>query len=203
MMRMNGLEMHCYWSNYFLVSFTMSIACALVMFIFGKYIIEVTFFMNTSPVLLWAVFVGWAIAQLAMATLFQIFIDSAKAATIVGYVLSIFSTLIGVPICTVIFPAPMTLPFLLTLYPPLALSRIVYLLGMACADSVECFRHIRDADAELLLCLGVLYGWFLVFLLSVYLNDMVQQEYGVAKRPAVIEKGLQWLRRGREQALLA
>lgn len=102
--------------------------------------------MSTSWVLLWTIFIGWAIAQLSMAALVQIFIDSAKSATIVGYVLSIFSTLIGIPICTVIFPTPMTLPFLLTLYPPLALSRIVYILGSACADSVECIRNFSDGS---------------------------------------------------------
>lgn len=80
-------------------------------------------------------FIGWAIAQVSMASIFQIFINSSKTATIVGYILSIFSTLIGVTICTVIFPYPMTLPLLLILYPPFGLSRIVFHLGMACADT--------------------------------------------------------------------
>jgi hypothetical protein len=135
-MKMNGLSMRCYWINFFAVSFGMSIACSSIMFIAGKYLILIDFFVHTSALLLWAVFLGWAVAQVAMAALFQIFINSAKTATIVGYVLSIFSTLVGVPICTVIFPAPMALPLYLTLYPPLALSRIIYHLGTACADSL-------------------------------------------------------------------
>jgi hypothetical protein len=202
-MKMNGLEMRCYWINFFIVSFAMSIACSTIMYLAGRYAIQIDFFIYTSPALLWTLFVGWAIAQVAMATLFQIFINSAKTATIVGYVLSVFSTLVGVPVCTVIFPAPMTLPLALLLYPPLALSRSVYLLGMACADSTECFRSFADATQELLLCLAVLYGWAFVFLLAVYLNEVVQQEYGVARRPALVEKVVKWLRRPRESATLA
>jgi hypothetical protein len=42
-----------------------------------------------------------------------------------------------------------------------------------------------------------------MFLLAVYMNDMVQQEYGVAKRPPWLEKTLQYLRSSRGQGLLA
>jgi hypothetical protein len=202
-MRMNGLEMRSYWGNFFLVSFGMSMACSCIMFVAGRYAIEVTFFVHTSALLLWTVFVGWAVAQVAMAALFQVFINSAKTATIVGYVLSIFSTLVGVTICTVIFPAPMTLPLPFLLYPPFALSRIVFHLGLACADSRECYRAVADADPELLLSLALLFGWALVFLLAVWLNEVVQQEYGVAHRPAIIEQLLRWRRKNKDSAVLA
>ena len=175
MMKMNGLEMRCYWGNFFIVSFGMSMACSTIMYLVGRFIIQIDFFILTSAGLLWAVFVGWAIAQTAMAAFFQIFINSAKTATIVGYVLSIFSTLVGVPLSTVIFPAPLVLPLPLLLYPPLTLSRIVYHLGVACADSTECVRSVSGANGELLLAICVLYGWTLMFLVSVWLNDMVQQ----------------------------
>lgn len=42
-----------------------------------------------------------------------------------------------------------------------------------------------------------------MFLLAMFMNDMVQQEYGVAKRPPWLEKILQCLRRRREEGLLA
>lgn len=145
-MKMNGLEMRSYWINYFIVSFTLSITTSTIMFVVGRYIIEIEFFVKTNAALMWTVFVGWAIAQVAMAALFQIFIDSSKTATIVGYILSIFSTLVGVTICTVIFPSPMTMPVGLVMYPPFSLSRIIFHLGMACADSRECYRAFWDAD---------------------------------------------------------
>lgn len=44
---------------------------------------------------MWVMLIGWAIAQIGMTNFVQIFISNAKSATIVGYVLSIFSTLLG------------------------------------------------------------------------------------------------------------
>lgn len=133
-MKMNGLNVKLYWVNFFIVSFMLTIVCSMIMYVVGTYIIEITFFTKTSWVVIWITFIGWAIAQISMTSFFQIFINNSKTATIIGYILSIFSTLIGVTICTVVFPAPLTLPLLLIMYPPFALSRIVFHLGMACAD---------------------------------------------------------------------
>lgn len=187
--------MRCYWGNFFVVSVAMGLACSLFMFLMGRYVIEVTFFVATSAGVLGVVFLGWALAQVSLAAFVQVFIDSAKSATIVGYVLSIFSTLVGVAICTVIFPAPMTLPIALVLYPPFALSRIVFYLGTACADSRECYHSLADIDSEMALCLTILYLWVLVFPLAAWLNGVVQQEYGVARPPAWLAAVLRWLRR--------
>ncbi len=133
-MKMNGLNVKLYWVNFFIVSFLLTLLCSLIMYLVGAYVLQITYFTMTSPAIIWVTFVGWAIAQVSMTSFFQIFIDNSKTATIIGYILSIFSTLIGVTICTVVFPFPLTLPFLLILSPPFALSRIVFHLGMACAD---------------------------------------------------------------------
>ena len=45
--------------------------------------------------LIWVTYIGWAIAQIALTSFVQIFISNSKTATIVGYLLSIFSTIIG------------------------------------------------------------------------------------------------------------
>jgi len=34
--------------------------------------------------------------------------------------------------------------------------------------------------------LAILYLWFLVYLISIWLNQMVQQQYGVAKNPYLV-----------------
>jgi hypothetical protein len=44
---------------------------------------------------MWTVFIGWGIAQIGMTNLVQIWISNGKSATIIGYILSIFSTLLG------------------------------------------------------------------------------------------------------------
>ena len=123
-----------------------------------------------------------------MTSLVQIFINNSKTATIVGYIISIFSTLIGEVIATLIFPLPMTFPYALLLYPPFALCRIIYYLGWSCSNNTGCYRSLAGLEAEPIAALVVLFCWSGVFVLSIWLNEMVQQEYGVAKRPKAIER---------------
>jgi len=106
-MKMNGLDPNVFWINFMLVSLCLSFVTSLNMYIWGSYIIQVPFFTDTSFGVIWLLFGGWAIAQTAMASFFQVFLDSARTATIIGYVLSIFSTLLAMALCTVIFPYPM------------------------------------------------------------------------------------------------
>ena len=94
-MKMNGLDSKHYWINYFIVSFLLCMVTSLNMYIFGAYIIGIDFFQQTSLMLIWITFIGWAIAQIALTSFVQIFISNSKTATIVGYLLSIFSTIIG------------------------------------------------------------------------------------------------------------
>lgn len=135
-MKMNGLNIKLYWVNFFIVSFLLTFITSLLMYLTALYVLDITFFTNTSSVIIWAVFIGWAIAQVSLTSFIQIFINNSKTATIVGYFISIFSTLIGVTLCSVVFPYPKHLPFLLLFYPPFALSRVVYLIGLACAESM-------------------------------------------------------------------
>ena len=56
------------------------------------------------------VILGWAISQLSIASFVQIFINKGRTATVVGYVLCIFLTLIGQTFASGIFPMPTVMP---------------------------------------------------------------------------------------------
>jgi hypothetical protein len=146
-MKMNGLDSKHYWVSFFIVSFCLSLLTSLTMYIFGYFVFKIEFFTETSAPLIWVMFVGWAIAQIAMTSFVQIFIDNSKTATIIGYILSIFSTLIGEVLATLIFPQPMTFPLLLLLYPPFALCRIIYHLGLSCSNNTGCYQSIYGLDS--------------------------------------------------------
>jgi hypothetical protein len=94
-MRMNGLKIKYYWICTFIFNFLLSMITFSIFYIFGKYVLGLSFFIQTSGVLLWVMLIGWGIAQISMTNFVQIFIRNAKSATIIGYILSIFSTLIG------------------------------------------------------------------------------------------------------------
>jgi hypothetical protein len=174
-MKMNGLDSKHYWVNFFIISFLLSMLTSLNMYIFGTYVIDIVFFKQTSMLLIWVIFIGWAVAQIAMTSLVQVFITNSRTATIVGYLLSIFSTLIGGVISNVIYPLPMTMPLGLLLYPPFALCRIVFYLGWACSDISGCYRSLTGINSEMALCIFILYAWFLIYILSIWLDEIVQQ----------------------------
>ena len=94
-MKMNGLNIKYYWISTFIVNFLLSITTFFVFYIFGYFVIGLSFFRETGTILFWIILVGWAIAQISLTNFVQIFLNNAKSATIVGYLLSIFSTLVG------------------------------------------------------------------------------------------------------------
>ena len=178
-MRMNGLKLKYYWISTFIFNFLISIVTFTIFYIFGAFVFNLSFF-TTSSVLLWVVLIGWGIAQISMTNLVQIFIRNAKSATIIGYILSIFSTLLGETISVAVYADPLTMPTSLLLYPPFALCRIIYHIGIACS-STGCYQSIFDINEESIKIIIILYLWFLIFLGSVWLDGRVQQEFGVGK----------------------
>lgn len=179
-MRMNGLKLKYYWISTFCFNFVISMITFSVFYIFGRFVLQLTFFYS-SWVLFWVVLVGWAIAQISMTNLVQIFIRNGKSATIVGYILSIFSTLLGETIAVAVYADPLRMPIFLLMYPPFALCRIIYHMGIACS-STGCYSSIWDINEESVIIIVILYMWMLVFLFSIWLDSRVQQEFGVAKK---------------------
>jgi hypothetical protein len=90
---------------------------------------------------MWILLIGWAIAQISLTNLVQIFLKNSKSASILGYILSIFSTLVGETISMGVYPDPLRMPFVLLLYPPFSLCRIIYIMGIACS-STGCYSSL-------------------------------------------------------------
>ena len=94
-MKMNGLNVKYYWISTFLFNFAITSLMLFIFYSFGRWFLKLTMFVDTDPIVFWALLIGWAIALISMTNFVQIFINSAKSATIVGYLLSIFSCFIG------------------------------------------------------------------------------------------------------------
>lgn len=58
-----------------------------------------------------------------MAFFFQVFIQKARAATIVGYILSIWTIITAVTFNVGVYPVPLTIPMGMRLYPHFAFCR--------------------------------------------------------------------------------
>lgn len=94
-MKMNGLNVKYYWVSSFIFNFAITLFMLIVFYGFGRYYLQLTMFVETSVGVFWILLIGWAIALISMTNFVQIFINSAKSATIIGYLLSIFSCFVG------------------------------------------------------------------------------------------------------------
>ena len=94
-MKMNGLNVKYYWISSFIFNFIITFVMLITFYSFGRFYLQLTMFVETSAVVFWLLLIGWAISLISMTNLVQIFINSAKSATIIGYLLSIFSCFVG------------------------------------------------------------------------------------------------------------
>lgn len=94
-MKTNGLSMVSYWVVTFGFNFMLSAITFTTFYVFGTYVMKLSYFTETSGVLIMVVLFGWAIAQISLTNFVQVFISKAKSATIIGYVMAVFLTLVG------------------------------------------------------------------------------------------------------------
>jgi len=188
-MKMNGLKMINYWIANYLWCLCLYIIAVSLFFIFGRFILKTDFFTETNPLILFAVFLGWGLCQVSMAVFFQNFFARAKTAIIVGYLLSTWTSIIGVTFSEAAYPTPRELPYNIRLFPPFAFVRIIYQLTFECGN-MKCVQNFADLGGEMWSCFAIVYGGALVFLLlGLYLDVVLPQEYGVQKHPLFFLKG--------------
>jgi len=106
MMKLNGLSIVHYWFVVFIFNLLLSSITFTTFFVFGKYILKLSYFTETSSVLIITILFGWSLSQIGMANFFQVFINKAKTATIIGYIVSIFTSLLGQALSAGIYPVP-------------------------------------------------------------------------------------------------
>lgn len=106
MMRMNGLSITTYWFVNFIFNFTISMVTFLVFYLFGVFVIGNAFFTNTSIALIWILLVGWAICQIGISMFVQVFISNSRAANIIGYLMTIWTNLVGATLSVAMYQYP-------------------------------------------------------------------------------------------------
>lgn len=109
-MKTNGLTMGSYWTVTFLFNISLSAITFSVFYIFGREVLQLNYFTDTSAALMVVILAGWALSQVSIANFVQVFISKSKSATIVGYVMSIFLTLVGEALAVGVFAMPVSMP---------------------------------------------------------------------------------------------
>jgi hypothetical protein len=106
MMRMNGLGILTYWGVSFLFNFLISFATYAIFYAFGYFIMQNAFFLHTSFALICVVLFGWIICQIGISMFFQVFISNSRAANIIGYLMTIWTNLIGATLSVALYQYP-------------------------------------------------------------------------------------------------
>lgn len=135
---MNGLKIRYYWLTFFFFNLMLCLITNLLFYLLGTFVLDGSFFTKTSTALIILVSLGWSLSQIGMAAFFQTFLNQSKSANIIGYLFSIWTTMIGATLSLACYQFPSQLPIGLRIIPPFAFVRSYYLMMMQCS-SADCF----------------------------------------------------------------
>ncbi|CAI2381584.1 unnamed protein product [Moneuplotes crassus] len=182
-MKMNGLRMYNYWIISFIIDMILYIITVIIFILFGRFVLQLSFFYETSYLVLCVFFLGWGICQISLGFFFSVFLNQAQTASIVGYLFSIWITLIAISLNITIFSPPKEMSWWLMLYPAFPYTRFFFLIAVACGDE-KCVGSFNDLSTEAIRCLSLMYAEAIIFMLAaLYLHQVVPQTYGVPKHP--------------------
>ena len=106
MMKMNGMKISSYWLVYFIFNFTLCLITNIVFFMLGAFVLRTDFFLKTSPLLLFLVPIGWSFSMIGMAAFFQTFLSKSRSANIIGYIVAIWTMMIGSTLSVGVYQVP-------------------------------------------------------------------------------------------------
>ena len=138
MMKMNGLKIRYYWLTFFVFNLMLCVITNLIFYLVGTFVLGTPFFVKTSKVLLLIVSLGWSLAQIGMAAFFQTFLNKSRSANIIGYLFSIWTTMIRATLNLGSYQFPSELPVGLQIVPPFSFVRTYYLMMMKCSQG-DCY----------------------------------------------------------------
>lgn len=142
MMKMNGMKISSYWFVYFIFNLILGLLTNIIFVIFGMLLTGMRFFTETDPLIIVIVLLGWTLAQIGMAVFFQTFLNKSRSANIIGYLISIWTSMIGSTLCIGVYQYPNELPMGARFFAPFAFTRIIYILLSGCSEG-KCFGSIQ------------------------------------------------------------
>jgi hypothetical protein len=95
MMKMNGLKIRYYWLTFFIFNLMLCLITNGIFYLLGMFALDSKFFTQTSGALIFVVMLGWSLSMIGMAAFFQTFLSNSRSANIIGYLISIWTSMIG------------------------------------------------------------------------------------------------------------
>ncbi len=138
MMKMNGLKIRYYWLTFFIFNLVLCLITNGIFYLLGMFALESKFFTQTSGALMFVVMLGWSLSMIGMAAFFQTFLSNSRSANIIGYLISIWTSMIGATLNLGVYQYPSQFPLVLTMFPPFGFVRAFYVMLMQCSNA-DCF----------------------------------------------------------------
>jgi ABC-type multidrug transport system ATPase subunit len=158
----HGMRLLPYYLTTFLFNFIMALLAMAALWIAGA-AARIEFFSLTSPLLLIVFFVGWGLLLVAFAFVLSTVIITPRAASVIGYVVALFGSLLAVIVAAVMYGNlplignGLRLPVYLYILPQFTMTRAIYLMNDRCNTWHECYNGLPTVDDELSVVLAALY----------------------------------------------
>jgi ABC-type multidrug transport system ATPase subunit len=158
----HGMRLMPYYLTTFLFNLIMSLLAMAALWIAGA-VAQIEIFSLTSPLLLIVFFIGWGLLLVAFAFVLSTVILTPRAASVIGYVVALFGSLLAVIVAAVMYGNlplignGMRLPLYLYIIPQFTMTRGIYLMNDRCSTWHECYNGLPGADDELAVVLAALY----------------------------------------------
>jgi len=189
-MKSNGLRMHNYWIVQYLFNLLNYGVVSAVFFIYGGAILGIHLIVNTSFWIIFVILLGWGLCQVSLSFFWSAFINRSQTATMLGYGLSIWITVLAITLNITLFSPPHTMSWHFQTYPTFTFARAFYHVCLKCGYEI-CPKGFSDLEVEGQVSIGLLYLQAVAYLfLGLYLHKVVPQTYGVPKHPCFCLKGL-------------
>ena len=180
-MKINGLKLRYYWLSNLLLNYLLYMITMVIFICTGRFVLKFSLFIDTNIVIIISILLAWGICQVGLAFFYVAFINKARNATIIGYMLSIWIPIIAVSLNLIVYELPKKCPLYLFMYPTFALCRLFYYITMKCAYET-CIGSFNDLNKEMIECFVIMFVMGIVFcVVGIYLNEVVPQEYGVRR----------------------
>ena len=182
-MRINGLKMRSYWISYFIFNYILYLITVFFFIIFGTFVFGLNLFKDTSFLLISLTILIWGFAQIGLAYFFQAFLSNGRTTSIIGYMLSLWLTIVCAALNLAIFVLPKEAPYALNILPSFAICRLFFYMASYCGYD-SCIANFKDVNTEVRYCLSyMMLGAVIFTILGVYLHEVLPKQYGIKKTP--------------------
>ena len=168
-----------YWMVGYALNFFFQMVIIAFFLLFGRYISGISFFSDNHFGVILLAYTGWGMCCVSMSFLLSCFINKANSAAMIGYVFSIIMVLGCSTFCICggiyhdIDDHKRHLKTRFFFLPHMAYSRIFYVLCEECGWN-RCRSHWNHVSDEIFTLIKALYfDAFYIFVLAVYLNEVV------------------------------